>query len=449
LFVLFLFFLSTPAFYAQGEQTFADPPVRVLLKDTVKLPAVEAETGWLVTWPMEADPPQLELPVARIEFHLDNQRVTWDGATDDIIRPGPILLVPQPMGSFFFFNGTAYRGSLEIIPRNNRLRAVNLLPLEDYLRGVVPLELGIKEPEALKAQAVVARTYALAHIGRSSQSDYHLTADVGSQSYGGLNAERSYVDEAIAATRGEILFWDGKPLREALYHSTCGGRTAPADTVFGGSPLPYLGGVFCRESVNAPYRIDSDLSEDNDRIVGMEEALPADVDTNWLDDESDAFCSPSPYFRWQIEIEPLTLAEALARGLPQDRQVGIPQALNVISRDSSGRVAVLEIVGDVGIARISGDSIRRILLWRDDQERMRPLNSTRFRVVARPEGGWILSGAGWGHGVGMCQWGALGMARRGHNYEEILLHYYPGAELKVWENGTLATRRVEVFMGTR
>ncbi len=146
------------------------------------------------------------------------------------------------------YNEKPYRGRLEVFANTKgTLTVVNVIPLEDYVRGVVPNELspgGWPELEALKAQAVAARTYAVSNLGRFAADGYDLTPDTRSQVYGGRSTEHPLTDRAVSETRGRILTYKGAPVN-ALYTSTCGGRTEDGENIFGGAPVPYLRGREC------------------------------------------------------------------------------------------------------------------------------------------------------------------------------------------------------------
>jgi stage II sporulation protein D len=146
------------------------------------------------------------------------------------------------------FNEKPYRGRIEVFANSRgTLTVVNVVPLEDYVRGVVPNELspgGWPELEALKAQAVAARTYAVSNLGRFAAEGFDLTPDTRSQVYGGRSTEHPLTDRAVFETRGRIATYKGVPI-DALYTSTCGGRTEDAENIFGGAPVPYLRGREC------------------------------------------------------------------------------------------------------------------------------------------------------------------------------------------------------------
>ena len=142
-----------------------------------------------------------------------------------------------------YVSGRPYRGSAELrVAGDGRVSAINVLPLEDYLLGVVPLEIGPRgndEMAAVEAQAVAARTYAVAQLGGQLEMGFDLFGTVDDQAYGGMAAERDESTRAVRRTAGKILLYDGRPIR-AYYHSTCGGRTAAVEEVMDRPPAPYL-----------------------------------------------------------------------------------------------------------------------------------------------------------------------------------------------------------------
>ncbi|MFW5947034.1 MAG: SpoIID/LytB domain-containing protein [Gemmatimonadota bacterium] len=301
-------------------------------------------------------------------------------------------LVVRPVTGRVAVDGTGYRGAVLLRPGETGVTAVNLLDLESYLLGVVPLEIGTGRPaeelEAVKAQAIAARTYAVRQLGRREALGFDYHGSVLDQAYGGADAEDPAATRAVAETRGMILTHDGEPI-EAYYHSTCGGRTAAPDEVWGGTPRPYL------------------------RSVPDERP-----DGGW-------YCEASSRFRWTEEWDEAALLASLSEGLGP---VAVVEALEVTERSASGRAEALVVRTGNGERRVHGDAIRRVL--RPEPGRM--LNSTLIEL--EPRGGdrvtgLTVHGRGWGHGVGMCQTGALGRARAGQSYREILSTYYPGTRL--------------------
>lgn len=275
-----------------------------------------------------------------------------------------------------------WRGQLEGVREKGKLRLVNVVDLEDYLCGVVPRELNSDQLEAEKAQAVVARTYALAHLKPGKPWDF--TATDRSQVYGGVAAEQPLASQAVRETAGVVLLYQGKLAQDVLYCSTCGGSTEDKERVYAGLPVPYLKAVAC------------------------------------------SFCQASPLFHWRLEVGADELRQELQRSL--GKPVRPLTALAVAERDPSGRVQRLRLGDAEAGQELRGDDMRRYLFGRNEQGQRKALYSTRFEVEERP-GGFCFSGQGWGHGVGMCQWGALGQARQGKTFQEILNYYFAGTEL--------------------
>lgn len=322
-------------------------------------------------------------------------------AADDPDARGHRLLVLEPAGpgEGVRLDGRRYGGAIELYRvERHGLVAVNQLPLEEYLLGVVPLEIGPREraeAEAVKAQAVAARTYAIRHLGRRDSLGFDLFGDVEDQVYGGRDAERPDVSRAVAATAGEVLVWRGAPAR-AYYHSTGGGHTARVSDVWNLEDAPYLRRV-------------------SDRRPGGGD-----------------FCDISPRYAWVASWTAEELAAAVAGGVERHFGLTAPPGpvtgVRVTGRTAHGRVTELEVRTEGGRWVVRKNDIRFFLRTPDG----RILGSTWFRVTAAPPeaDGLRLTGRGYGHGIGMCQWGAIGRARAGHSYREILSHYYPGTELR-------------------
>ncbi|MGI9039218.1 MAG: SpoIID/LytB domain-containing protein [Gemmatimonadota bacterium] len=295
------------------------------------------------------------------------------------------------------FGGASYRGVVDVYAVEEAgLNAVNELPLEDYLLGVVPIEIGPRgesELAAVAAQAVAARTYAVAHLRAREEMGFDVFGSVEDQAYGGMAAERPESTRAVQETAGRILMYDGLPIR-AMYHSTCGGRTAPVEEVLDRTPAPYLQSV----SDRAPDGTD--------------------------------YCAASPRYRWVEEISPADLNGRIRAQMrrifgarPED--TGDILGLRIAARTPTGRVEGIAVRGERAEFVLERLDIRIALA--DAAGRI--LGSTDFDVVIRPDDVVELHGRGFGHGSGMCQWGAIGRAKAGQDWESILQTYYPGAEL--------------------
>jgi stage II sporulation protein D len=293
--------------------------------------------------------------------------------------------------------GKPYRGDVIVYASENGLSVVNQLRIDDYLRGVVPLEIGTRSPDdsaAVQAQAVTARSYAYIHL--SSNRIYDVTDGTQDQVYGGVAAETDVGSQAVESTQTLVLKYAGR-IVNAPYSSTCGGETASASEIWRSEDEPYLRRV-------------------SDRIPGTDRY----------------YCDIAPRFHWSRTMAGRQLNAALARYLASyvsvpDRRAGVAQSVVVGSRTPSGRVGTLVVTTDRGRFTLRGNDIRYVM--RSPGGEM--LNSTYFSVVAtRGDGGAIakltLTGTGYGHGVGMCQWGAIGRARAGQDFRTILRTYYPG-----------------------
>lgn len=312
---------------------------------------------------------------------------------------GPLVARPNGDG-FVSVNGKRYRGELMLVSGDTGIEVVNRVRMDDYLRGVVPLEIGTSDERdmaAVQAQAVTARSYAYVHLGGGTPArPYDMTASVRDQLYGGVNAETRVSNAAVDATRGLVLQYAGRVVN-APYHSACGGSTAAAEEIWRTPGEPYLQSV-------------------SDRIPGTDRY----------------YCDIAPRFRWTRTLDGQTLREALVKYLGTYTSVpgpypGMPRDVMVDTRTPSGRVATLKIATDRGNYVVRGNDARYVL---------RPpggeiLNSTNFTVetTSASDGSLerlVLRGTGYGHGVGMCQWGAIGRARVGQDFRTILRTYYPG-----------------------
>ena len=307
----------------------------------------------------------------------------------------------------------AFRGELiAAVDASGTLALVNRLDMEVYLRGIVPSEIyASAHPEALKAQAVTARGEVLAKIGARHLGDpYLLCAEQHCQVYSGVKGEAASTDKAIADTRGELLFSVDGRLVNSTYSAVCGGHTEDNEVVWNGLADPSLRG--------RPDLPPGELTRADEPLAPL--ADPAALRA-FLDAPPQAYCataslaSPGKY-RWEKRF---TREEMDAR--LSDLGVGAIQSLELSERGASGRARLLTVRGDRGTREIHGElAIRR---------RFANLNST-LAVIEAPgdaSSDWVFRGAGWGHGVGMCQIGAIGRAEAGQSYRDILRHYFNGA----------------------
>jgi len=279
--------------------------------------------------------------------------------------------------SLLLVNKKPYRGLAELSYADKGVLVINQLPLEDYLVGLINCEISSAWPiEAVKAQAVIARTYALNRKAARIKAPYHLESSVIDQVYDGSLIEDARARRAVSDTKGEVILHGGAVI-QAFYHSNCGGKTEAAENVWGAS-LPYLKGVDCQ------YCLISSA------VSAWEQKLPL----------------------IQIE-EKLRGAGHKLSGLTDIR----PGAQN-----SRGRLKNVVLVAAKGGLSLTGDQFRKGVGYG-------VIKSTRFTVKIY-NGEASFSGIGNGHGVGLCQWGAKQRAVDGFGYREILSYYYPGTELQ-------------------
>ena len=297
---------------------------------------------------------------------------------------------------YVMIDNAQYRG--DVLLRSSAgggVTAINTLDMETYLLGVVPREIPVTQYEAVKAQAVAARTYAVGQMGRRESLGFDFYASVQDQVYGGIGAENDIATRAIAETAGEILTYGGEPI-DAFYHSTCGGRTAAIEEVWNSAPVPYLRSV-------------------SDEKPG-----------------GGAWCDTSNRYRWTVAWTGEQLRGVLARTLAGRgaRSLADVHDIEIAERGPSQRAEWTVVTVDDRDYRVRGDSIRWVLRTPADAG----LNSALlFDVRERHSGDEItaleVDGGGWGHGIGMCQVGAMGRAAAGQSYREILAAYYQGATL--------------------
>ncbi|MCR4430782.1 MAG: SpoIID/LytB domain-containing protein [Tepidanaerobacteraceae bacterium] len=338
----------------------------------------------------------------------------------------PIYFFHRDEKDIISINGHRYRGLIEVLPsQDKKINVVNELEIEDYLYGVLPLEMPPNWPfEALKAQAVASRTYAIYNLSKWEKYGFDVSANTADQAYGGYDAEQIMSNKAVEQTKGRYITYEGRPIM-ALFHADSGGITEDGKNVFG-SDLPYLKSV------------------------------------------EDSFDSNSPYAEWGACFSPNDISEKISK---TDASVGEVENISIIEKTSTGRVKKILISGTKGNKVFSGSEIRNILqlksLLFDIQsknaniyaisigdaihkvsfENRMAVSATSLSSISSKNAfvmclsgieeissaggdGFNFYGRGCGHGVGMSQWGAKYMAEEGYNYMQILQHYYKNVEIK-------------------
>lgn len=287
-----------------------------------------------------------------------------------------------------------YRGKLRVFRSYDEIRVVNELTIEDYVKGVMTREMpignGTENYNALKAFSICIRTYAFNKITQKNKS-FDLFADTRDQVYGGVVSETDYTNKIVDETAGQLLSFDGKPA-VVFYHSTCGGYTEDVQNVFNSKPLDYLISISDGEGPN---------------------------------------CNISPRYAWSEEYSESVFIDRLFNSRLLDNLNYAIQSVIVKSRFESGRVNELEIrlinsSGEEKIISLFSNNIRSVIKTSDGRSILR---STMFEISLDDNKNVLINGNGFGHGVGLCQWGAIAQSRLGKDYQEILNHYYPGTEI--------------------
>lgn len=286
-----------------------------------------------------------------------------------------VKVVPRRDASVYI-GKRSFRGNLDIIRTTNmRLLVVNHINVEDYLKGVLYHEVSHWWPiEALKAQAIAARTYALYQKSVRRDKEFDLTNDIYSQMYGGRLSEKLKTNRAVDLTKGKVLTYRGE-IFPAYYHATCGGHTEDASNLWD-VDLPPLDGVWCD------------------------------------------FCRHSPHYRWKRKI---SLSELESKLSSAGYKIGNLKTVKPLGKTASGRIRELKLVADKETI-IPAKEFRLII-------GPNFIRSTNFKIKSDSKN-IMFYGRGWGHGVGMCQWGAFFLALKRYKADRILRHYYPGTTVK-------------------
>lgn len=286
-----------------------------------------------------------------------------------------LVIHPQD-SSPILIDGCAFRGDIRLITKSaGRITVINDIGVEPYIRGILYHEVSHYWPmNALRAQAIACRTYALYQMQENRLRDYDVTGDIYSQVYGGSSAERYRTNEAVLETAGLILNYKGKVF-PAYFHAVCAGHTEDASRLWDIDLYP-LKGIAC------------------------------------------PFCKEAPHYNWHYVVE---LDEVALKLSQAGHATGKIKSIDILGRDTSSRITLLRVKGGKKDIKISAKDFRQAL-------GPNLLRSTNFKLEIAGDDA-VFKGFGWGHGVGLCQWGCYFMAKAGHGYEEILKFYYPGSEI--------------------
>ena len=385
-------------FYPKIKQ----PAVTIKLLETKNSVTVSSNGSFVIRCLPREGEPSVFYASAEMLVGLSDDGLTLSQMTQGELESKlyEVIFFPKEDDSWIYLNGKPYRGVLEITTSKNpgSLLVLNPIYVEDYLKGVVPAEMGKlsqQEIEALKAQAIAARTYSLSRLGQYREKGYDLEASVADQIYKGVEGEDLLANQAVELTQSEVLTREGK-LIHAYYHANSGGKTEYVERVWDKPEESYLISV----------------------------------------DDKD-FCSWSENYSWEESWTKEDLERNIKEFLETtvtfpDGEFGNLLDLQIQKRSPSGRVEWLDVVTERGSYRIYGNKIRWALRKGSNHNSVLP--STWFDLeIQRDSEGFlqrvIARGRGNGHGVGMCQTGAIGMARKGYSYQDILMYYYPGVKI--------------------
>ena len=371
------------------------PATNARLASTTMLTLVDGRSGLILGTAREGN-----VWTARA-IDADGIELTRPGSQPVIARNSPLLLRVDSRNGFLIYEGRRFRGSMLIWREGERVAVVNHVPVEDYLLGVVPLEIGTRrndERAAVEAQAISARSFTYARTlsrRRDTARRYDLSADVNDQAYGGVDAENGFATQQVVATRRMVVKFRDRII-ETVYSASCGGATQDAATAWPFGGQPYLRSV-------------------SDAIPGG----------------GGSYCDINPRATWSSSPSTASLVAGIDAYLRNytnvNGRITAVDSIKPLATSPSGRVERVALVTNAGRYELAGDRIRFVL---------RPLNgevlrSTTFSIAssASPTGEahFDISGRGNGHGVGMCQWGAIGRARAGQSAKEILEGYFVGA----------------------
>lgn len=373
---LFCFFLfSVIAVLPIQAMASWQPEIMIGLSQSVSEVRLAATNGGLHVYEAPDKEPVLEISQGKeLDIRILQDQLLLNGQT---IKADRLIIQPDTTG-FIMVNGAPYRGYITLLKKNG-LTVINNIQVEDYLYGVVPKEMPSNWPaEALCAQSVAARTFALKNRKRHSEEGFDLCNTSHCQVYEGMSAEMQTTTEAVNNTRGEVLFYKGAII-DALFHTDSGGMTESSENVWGSS-VPYLRAVTETQMQTQPWNRSISMASFVQKIEADGKILGT---------------------LREIRLSPLLIGKGSE------------------DRTPSGRVRSMEFIGSKGRVILSGNDLRSMF----------SLPSTLFHVrYGNSE--IIFNGYGSGHGLGLSQWGAKTLADQRKNYKDILFHYYTGVTLE-------------------
>lgn len=390
--------------------------VRVLLADNLKECEITSGSGFVIqNGAKELKIDNLKLKVIVGVKGSSPLQILNESGVEILSAKGGVKIFPQGKDAELEFNNLKFKGSFALISRKDVFKIVNYVSLNDYLCGVLPKELRTNLMEAGKAQAVISRTLVLYKIQKNKDKDFDVYSDFRDQVYAGSAVSDEACNKAVDLTNGIILTYKGKIAPDLCYHSTCGGATASNKDLFLNAGVAYLSPVKC----DLETFFDFLKSKEETRLNKLEQAASRL-------NKQESLCKSSGFYKWEAEVR----AEDILNNLPE-HSAGRMQEIEdvkIMSRSDYGRVLELKIIARGKNIMVRGNRIRFILTFKNDKGAKQILYSTNFNIEKKGDI-FRLKGAGWGHGIGMCQMGALKLASLGASFDEILEFYYTGAKV--------------------
>jgi stage II sporulation protein D len=375
---LFSFFLAAVVFSASSVRAGDGPArqIRIGILEDQESVTVSGESAWSATDPETGRKTDFGAKDSFLIKEEDERIELGDAVFGKSLR-----IASEDELSCVKVNGKRYRGTVTLLRRNSgRFAVINELNIEDYVRGILPLEVSASwPPESLKAQAVISRTFALRSLGRHGSEGFDLCNRTHCQVYGSRESEKESTDRAVAETEAQVLFY-GDDLANTVFFSNCGGRTEESSNAWETESSPrYLNPVRCR------------------------------------------YCRNEKHYEWTQTLSQEQIARALEKC---GERCELPlRSFKVSSKGSSGRAKTLAFQHRGGTAKLRASRFRMAI-------GPNLLRSTLLVKIRKTGSGFQIQGRGWGHGVGLCQEGAKGMALKGKSYGKILKLYYPGTQIE-------------------
>ncbi len=329
---------------------------------------------------------------SKTRMRIRNQRtgdVVFDGVNKQFrITPDMVVdpLIIESWNSFIHVNNRPYRSLIQVHNIMGKLNVINTLKIDEYLCSVVPSEIPASWPEeALMAQAIASRTYTYYHLLNKNQKNiFDLDCSTNFQVYRGVISEKESTTIAVKKTTGDVLMYKYKPIL-AYFHSTCGGRTSDDRQVWQGDDKVYLNSVKCN------------------------------------------YCRQSPNYSWKVDLSLYAIKNSLKKKYQRTGKIS-----KISFKRINDRVVSVTVIHSNGKIEMTGNEFRLLFP-------VKTIRSMYFKATQN-RNGLTLTGHGWGHGVGLCQWGAKGLAEKGASHRYILNYYYKGARIQEINTGHIARR---------